>query len=546
MDIKTKDLRQQVSESYGRSGTDHGVPEQEEIEDLVQEVVSKELVNAVNVKVNEALMELLSQEVNPENDTKSAEKKSDSAEFSNESLAYNRNTEEEALRQRELERLLDKIWEILEGWQSQPGVSLSAEIKELQDIYQKLLHDIMKFYTHDQAGMQADRMNALLLKIIDKISNIKYPNLLFLLERYGENGAGDFLQASVLRRITGKAVSPQEVAAARELVMRKGQISRPLEAGGGPGGVRGVREDGILYGKGHGNRIHSNQRYREDVKAEEQFHLRSGQGGKCRYTVGGVQHFRGKTYTIEDIERTEPFLNYVSNKGNLYSNPGLTARNDELLGFLMAVNMVKTQIYAEYAGVSKGMAMDVQNALERLFRFYLTKSINTASVHGTGIRDGGKDGMRPDSKAIQRMYYRVMELIHQMKTPGKGIEKGLKYAWETFISKKESGQHKENRCYQQKAGFFSNDMEYRDGAAEVKHGARILDQDWKEFLTSIRQDHNHMLQIMLYNCPWGMILEPEAGPKNLRPSSTAVMVLVGTVILTVLVVLAGVILKGFI
>lgn len=575
MEVNTKTLSNQKPAADG--GNPVSEPGQKEIEGLMQEIVAKGLAKTVELKVNEALMEVLNQEMVTVQKGVPKDREevrhSDSAELSNESLAYNRGEEAERTRQRELEEIFDKVWRLLEEWQAHPGLGLSQELKELSQIYQQLLRDILKLYTQSQAEMQADRINSLLLDIIDKLGSSKFPNLMYLFEKYGERGAEDILRAVVLRRITGRTVSPRDIEAARghrDIVGRQNygkqgygkqgygqqgfgrQITdrqtygRQGDAGttsrASDGGHRALSasgagaDDGILYHRGKGNRVDTNLRYRESVREAEQFRFHpGGRHGAIGHPGAAPISFQGKGYTIADIERAERFLRHISQTGNLYANPGITAENEELLGYLMAVNMTKVQIFTEKSGVGKELAVDVRNALERLFRFYLGKTMETHQSCGgeTGER------ARLDSRLIQRIYYQVMELVHRMKTPGKGLEKGLQYVWELFSSKKENEEYKKYKRYRPNAGFFTAKSEEKDAIRELRYGAEILDKDWRDFLTSIGQSQNTHLQVMLSKSPWGILLEPEGKDANRNTAGPAIVVFLAVAGVCLLLALAG-------
>lgn len=468
----------------------------------------------------------------------------DSAELSNDSLSYNRDKEDEALRQAELDRLFSEVWDILEGWQSGPGISLDQELQKLKDIYQQLLQDIMKFYTRGQIGIQADRINGLLLEIIEKMGSSKFPNLLFLLDTYGKDAAGDFLRASILQKATGRTVSPKEVAALKA----QGGHRQPSTRTGRPGAAN-VRyglsgEDGILYDKGRGNRVNANQRYREHVQEEELFRFQSEDRFRQGHTENGIIKngpFRlsKQNYSVPDIEIAERFLHYFNEQGNLYCHPELTAENEEFLGFLMAATMMKVRIFTDYSGIGKGMATDVRIALERLFQYQLEKNLETVQRNTQGSRERAI----PDKNRIYRMYYRIMEIIQRSKAPGKGLAKGLQYAWEAFTASKENPEYQECSRYQQNAGFFTREMVENDKRNDLKNGTKLLDRDWQEFLASIGQDQNSLLQIALSNSLWGMLAEPEGPCQGGSSKKTAGAVFWGLAAMILLVLLAAAFMK---
>lgn len=577
MEVKTKSLGNQISPADGSNSA--AEPGEKEIENLMHEIVAKGLADTAKLKINDALMQVLDQEMktDPSESTKEPEtnRQADTADLSNESLAYNRGEEAENSRQRELKETFEKVWRLLEEWQSNSGQGLSQELKELSQIYRQLLCDIMKLYTQSQAEMQADRINSLLLDIIDKLGNSRFPNLLLLFETYGEKGMGDVLRAAVLRKITGKTISPRDIESAREyreasgnhnyekqnyreqrwgkqdlgnLNLAKQGLLRPGDGQSGyagrsirpSGDVREMRtssvpgaDKGILYHRGKGNQINTNQRYRESVREAEQFQFRFGVKPGAIGSHGTSYLSMGRSYSDMDIECAENFIRHISHSGNLFMNSEITADNEELLGFLMAVNMTKVQTFTEHSGVGKEMASDVRNALERFFRFYLGRTIEAHQTNGEG------SAARLDTRLIQRIYYQVMELVQRMKMPGKGFERGLQYVWEQFTSKKESEEYKKFKRYRPNSGFFVEKNEEKDALKELKYGAEIIDRDWREFLMSIGQGQNAYLQVMLAKSPWGILLEPKGDAGKGGTAGPAMVVFIVVAGICIFFALAG-------
>lgn len=542
MEVNTKILNKKIG--LEEDSDPINAADLKDAEALVQQVVGKRLVETCVVQVNEALLELLDQaQVKEQAQAKAQEqdRQFDSAEFSDESLTYVRPEEYEESRRQELEVLSQEIQRLLEHWQPQCGCGLSQDIQQLEKIYQKLLQDILSLHIHgEQAGIQADRINGLLLTMIDRLGKNKFPCLLHLLENYGDNKSADVLRASVLKAITGRFITPQQIGAARKQMDQEKQSACFSQAGQGKdaGGRGRDHEHGILYTRTRGNQVDTNRQYRERVWAAERSHAWLAAENKGVRSEKGFFRRQSQVYTISDIIRTERFISYITDHGNLYKNPAITANNEELLGFLLAASMVKVQVYSEYAGVSGKIAADVWNALERFFLRYIVRKMEAPSIYGTVT---GKEG-RPDRSMIQRIYYQVMELVQSAENPAKGLEKGLSYVCGLFLSKKDKSEAVRKRSA---SGFFSARPEEKDLIPQLKYGAAALDKDWKEFLKSIGQDNNALLQTMLTNCPWGILIEgtaDQAARKKSGPMVAAALLAVAG--LCVLAVAAVLLIRG--
>lgn len=90
-------------------------------------------------------------------------------------------------------------------------------------------------------------------------------------------------------------------------------------------------QDGILYSKGPGKKVNVNQRYQEQVQEDERFRLQSPEKTRKMADSTGILRLHGDMYSITDIERAERFVQYLSEKGSLYGEPGLSAKNEELV-----------------------------------------------------------------------------------------------------------------------------------------------------------------------------------------------------------------------
>lgn len=604
-------------------------PEEGDLEaviDQAQELLGKQMAAAA-ADMEDAFSQLLDQRPVQEaaqkksgNQRTDAERKTpgetapDDTAF-DKSMVYGKSGKAELLRQLELEQLFKELLQALETWQPHPGHSLSQEILQLGDLFQRLMQNIATLSTlEDHALLQADRLNELLLLLADRLGSSSFPNLIYLLEQYGDKGTADLLWASVLSWITGKTASPGDTAATREAMAAREAAAVPDSAAGraassgntatdtasaralspaddggdsreavlhseardhslpsGPrqgqdhgrfsghqtadhdyngktgssgryqtsGGASGraFQENGVLYSRLKGNQIKPDQRYHNSIRElERSYYLKAETIQKGQETCQNGSH--GKQYSVSDVERTEQFLSHVMNRGNLCCNPVLNARNEELLGFLMAASMTKVRIYSQQGGAGKKLTAGVQTALERFFRYYLARALERSFLNS---KEAAQQ-RRPDRKLIQKIYYQIMRLILQEKTLGQGLEKGLEYAYQLFLRRTEK---KGTFQTSSKSAFFSDSGSKHETLGDLKRGAAALDDDWKEFLDSVGQNHNRFLQAVFSHSPWGILIDDMKAPDVRRAppralAAVAMLVLAGLV----LAVTAGLLFTG--
>lgn len=170
--------------------------------------------------------------------------------------------------------------------------------------------------------------------------------------------------------------------------------------------------EGVLYGKRDGREIHVEKGYREQIRKNERFSI-------PLYSDADVRQLKGKNYSGADIERTQRFLDYFTNRGDLYQRLPTIRGNEELAGFLLAENMVKAQVYSEYAGVGKSMGKDIRQAFQRLINFYLEPGSDRHGAQASALRETA------DMGKVRRIYYHIMRILWRSgnrENTGEGAE----------------------------------------------------------------------------------------------------------------------------
>lgn len=242
------------------------------------------------------------------------------------------------------------------------------------------------------AGLQ--RLNSLLLELMGKEGAVRYPALLSFLSRYGEKGAAEILPFLLLKQ------SGQNVVLLHK-EQQGGSFMRADMGGKQDKAAQRMEKtfpEGILYGKRDGREIHVEKGYREQIRKNERFSI-------PLYSEADVRQLKGKNYSGADIERTQRFLDYFTNRGDLYQRLPAIRGNEELAGFLLAENMVKAQVYSEYAGVGKSMGKDIRQAFQRLINFYLEPGSDRHGAQASALRETA------DMGKVRRIYYHIMRIL---------------------------------------------------------------------------------------------------------------------------------------
>lgn len=568
--------------------------ELEKLQKLEMAAAGQKLLEAVAKKNTETLLamgaEPEEETVSQKAQEQRAERAEDEASLSADSRAAALKEKAAALFRSALEESVSEKLRNLEGWEPSGAAALESEIAQLRELYRGLVAEILKL-PGDMQERQAQQLNAAMVEAVQRLAEGKYPNLAGLFSLAGEEDSVRVLQAAVFRMITGKIIAPEVFGgyAARAGVFLRGRAGQesienflldtgtPERAGrhggqafGEPGQLKqeglssgaarspageavpaagahrsagtaglgpqgraaqaqtAVKEAGVLYGKASGEGILTDAGYREQVRLSERFtpQMPGGQG----LPEAAAGRLREKALTAADMARAEKFCSYFRQGGNLMENPRLTAHNEELLGFLMAQNGMKGELFSEYAGVGREMGRSIRDVLEKLSRYYLNQAQEECD-----LEEGRAELFRFDGKAVRRVYYQVMQVFHRMKKPQRAIEEGLRRAAEEFCSKQEKAENKKKKRYREDAGFFEKALFGKSRKRQWEDARRELEKDWGEFLKSMGQQGNEFLQLVFANySPWGAQVEPEDAVRGRTPFHPLLLVFIMAAVLLLL------------
>ena len=404
-------------------------------------------------------------------------------------------------------------------WTPSETRPLSEELKQLAGIYEELLLAVLTHGTQER--QEAGELNQELSVMLQKLLISRLGDLELLLSNYGSAISINALRAAICRGVVGKNFTQAEL---NQIFGRsdtegkqtgsadKSGIRTPVTTGNNETGM------GIIYQPTASGTIRSNPGYARNLMDETSLTIleKSGPFKKAADKTQGASLTisplkMGRIYEISDLESAQRFASYMNREGNLFKISGLSGKSEELLGFLAALMSIKTQIFVSGLGAEKGIAMDLREACDRMTDELIQEMVNQSSLKYSG-------GRKPafDTKDVYRIFYYMMNLYRTKADVNETANKGIRYAYQQFLKKKEVSEIK-----REPESFFTRDK--KEPSEDFKEGRKQIERDWKEFSEFLSNGHSSDIpQGVLVLSPWGMLAEPEtsreAGSGNISPA----------------------------
>lgn len=523
------------------------------LHDIVKEAAQLELKN--RIEADGKFLEELEKSADktkgerPEESSRETDRTSEGSNDSRDTAALSEEGRYYKLTPEELADL-DKMWgkeaaeaawkEIL-SWNPYGAASLMELLSGLEGIYKELLSAILANTTGGVKEQQLTLLDQILSELLMKVLGGRVGELNSLFESFGSANSLTALKGALYRGATGVSLSQGEL----EKVFQKQNVSKGAEAGGKPdakgssptGNIRvpvsdgdGGLEEGIIYQKAGKGQIRSNQQYARRMQAEAGISVYGRAGKKSGYSPKALnavpqQDLQGKNtvYTFRDLERAERFAKYMNHEGNLFRAPGITGKNEELYGFLAALMSIKSQTFASCSGVQGRLVSDLRDAVDRMIDYYMQKALESSKAS-----PGRQNSKTFEPKAAYKTYYYIMNLYQTTRNLQETVNRGIRQAYKQFLKKKECSREEFPES------FFTK--EKKDPVSDWKEGKRLLERDWREFLSFLgREDLGDLPFGVMELSPWGMFLESEA-PSPKEGGSNPVFLL-STVVLVVIILL---------
>ncbi len=451
------------------------------------------------------------------------EEKRDASELSGQSKWFG--IEKKLLKDEDIKWTLEMMkeqWEAFQNWIPAGDRGLSEHLDELSGLYLALLEAILTHTAGEEQAIQIDRLNEILVLKLTLLMDVDLKDLMDMLEQTGQKETLNLIKSSVYKQTTGESISARAAGRffARGNVNSTGNNTRyfmPESQGQGAvsgrgkngmytasaspasaGGLSAASEEGRFYELTKDRNVRMSQSL--DIRrqsGELQMSQRARNVSNARGSViaggngdGGL--LGSKTMPGgKELAGANRFAAHMNGSGNLFTNPAINARNEEVLGLLAAVTSIKGQIYAANSGRNNAVNSSLKNALNQMIDYYLTR------------------------KGAYRVYGYTTNVYEKTHSPQKAIEEGTEYAYRLFMEKKGDAAYRQQAAYSEEAGFFQKLLKGQSAQAELLRGMRILEGNWKDFLKSIGESEKKGITLkMQKHSPWGMLMEPMSLDKD--------------------------------
>lgn len=467
----------------------------------------------------EILKESASKKEENKNERDRTEEKRDASELSGQSKWFG--IEGKILKDADIKWTLEMVkeqWEAFQNWLPAENKELSVHLDELSELYLALLEAILTHTAGEEQAIQIDRLNQVLVMKLNLLLDVDLKDLLKLLEQTGQKDTLGLIESSVYKQTTGESISAR---AADRFFARGNMNSRgntryfmPESQGQGAGSSRGknnvytssvssasagglsaASEEGRFYELTKGRNVRMNQsldisrqsgEIQMNQRARNVSSARGGSGGSGIGAGNGSDGVLGSKSIPggKELVNANRFAAHVNGSGNLFTNPAISARNEEVMGLLAAMTSIKGQVYAANSGRNSAISTPLRNALNQMIDYYLTQ------------------------KGAYKVYGYTANIYERTKNPQKAIEEGIEYAYRIFMEKKGDSVYRQQAAYSEEAGFFQMLLKGQSAQADLLRGMRLLEGNWRDFLRSIGESEKKGIVLtMQKHSPWGILME---------------------------------------
>lgn len=294
--------------------------------------------------------------------------------------------------------------------------------------------------------------------------------------------------------------------------------NEPIPKKNGPMGSsrNSITREGMIYQSSGKQNIRFQQAFhtqqnswKEQLRQRSEIISNSRKGiAENTFKQGSVVFCSGK-----ELEKANRFAAHINGSGNLFKNPGISARNDEVTGLLAAIMSIKGDVYAKGSKQGSSITFALENAIEKIIGQYLNR------------------------KEASKVYYHTLSAYKQLQNPQKAIQHGQDYAYQQFRKKQGDPAYQKSPYYSREFGFFRTMQKGQSPEKGFNIGVNILQKDWQSFLYAIgnRQSSSYLSRAETYS-PWGIL----AGTKAHQTGSdeTVHKILLGAAVTIIICVLA--------
>lgn len=405
-----------------------------------------------------------------------------------------------------------KNWDALLAWTPTPGADLSAQVQELSKLYLALLESILKYTEGEWQAIQLEQLDTLLAEKLQLLMDADLEEVARLLEQTGQDAALDGIKSSIYRQTTGQSISARAVNALFTRARRfgagsgfdfigntstrsaqgksglgsgagAGSASRSFSFYGSSSAAPSSSKEGQIYNRTGERSPHFSQASAASQKNwKAQIRQRTEVISQARKGIAGNSLTRGASvsYTGKELARANRFAAHINGGGNLFKNPKISARNEEVTGLMAAVMSIKGRVFAAGAGKENAIAFPMQNAIDKIIDQYLRQ------------------------KDASRVYYYTISAYEKQKDPGQAMKDGQAFAYRQFKEKQENPAWQKSPHYSRQAGFFQALLKGQSPEKEQAFGFHVLQKDWQSFLNTLAKSggFSYRSEPERYS-PWG-------------------------------------------
>lgn len=493
----------------------------------------------------EILKESASRKEENKDERDRTEEKRDASELSEQSKWFG--IEKRLLKDEDIKWTLEMMkeqWEAFQNWIPAGDRELSEHLDELSRLYLALLEAILTHTAGEEQALQIDRLNEVLVLKLTLLMDVDLKDLMDMLEQTGQKETLNLIKSSVYKQTTGESISARAAGRffARGNVNSTGNTRYFMPESQGQGAVSGRGKNGMytasaspasaggLSAASEEGRFYELTKDR-NVRMSQSLDIRrqsgelqmsqrarnvsSARGSGSVIAGGNGSLLGGKTMPGgKELAGANRFAAHMNGSGNLFTNPAINARNEEVLGLLAAVTSIKGQIYAANSGRNNAVNSSLRNALNQMIDYYLTQ------------------------KGAYKVYGYTSNVYEKTHSPQKAIEEGIEYAYRLFMEKKGDAVYRQQAAYSEEAGFFQKLLKGQSAQAELLRGMRLLEGNWRDFLKSIGESEKKGITLkMQKHSPWGMLMEPMSLDKDKGEKKEKKIALTGIACVAALIVI---------
>ncbi len=420
------------------------------------------------------------------------------------------------------------LLEALLKWMPSGDTDIAKQLDELSRLYLALLEAVLTHTMGDEQAAQLQRLDEILAQKLSLLMDTDLKELMNFLKETGQTETLQNIKTSVYKQTTGTSIS----AKAADQFYARGKTANPGNtrffmpdsSAGQRAGTRSsstaasyassMSSEGSIYKLTEGRNVRLNQEFDASRKSGEAQLTQRNQALSGARSTENASIAGGKAaFTGNDLARANQFAAHINGSGNLLKSSDITAKNDEVVGYLAAVTSIKGEVYAASSNRKSAMNVPLKNAVNQMVDYYLSR------------------------KGIYKVYDYTTNVYERTKSAQRALEEGLEYAYRLFQEKKENTEAQRQAAYQEQAGFFQMLLKNQNMQGDLLRGMRLLEENWRDFLKSIGENEKQGISLKMQKySPWGILLEPGGQMRFFKGKSSRIILTEAAVVAVLLIV----------